>query len=673
MTDTASTYAQRLEAATSGGNLSEELQKTTDALKASMTKDAADKMLVEITQELHSRGALPKMARAWSSANFNDLDLDGNGSISAAELDRMLKTDLLKGATNPFEKQLLRYMQVNREKIAAAVNDEWGTDTNITRKDLTEHEKQAAAAANTAIMAKRMVDAFGKQENFRRLDANNDGFIADAELKAALDGKRGAFSQEERELIQFMRDNRVPIAKSVDDQKLWENKISLKDIAAFAEKNKPAALQGPLAVAKDFSEKAPAQTAADKHLPDLILEFGKANFRALDHSGDGKITRGEIQKLTQSDFWRRGISQNDMRVMAEMDKKLEYIQRSSKDEWWYKDTKGISSKDLEAYAKFEAGNRRDLPTTPGDHVVKLMVGGVEREAIMHIPPGYDGKKPTKIIYECHCFTGNAQQQAETTRMNERADKPTADDPQGVIVVYLNAKGWFGDHFRQFNLNNKPSYRVDELAFFETLDNTLKSKLNIDSNRVYIAGFSNGGMLAQEIAAKYPDRIAAMACVGGCQTGTVPDKPMNTLIFHGDKDVIVPPGGASNVLTDRWPTVKSVKDAIVTYGARFGRPILFPNFKSVEQTRDAAKAATGTDSSEFDRPAPGVSRETYTNSSTGKQVVVYRHVKGHVYPGDPRPYLDSEPLTDIDATDIMMDFFRKHRLNSSVRAKETTKQ
>ncbi len=190
MTDTAITYARRIEAAATSGNLSEELQKASDAIKASPDKEAADKLLQDVTRELYSRGALPKLARSWAQANFNELDLNGNGSISASELDRMLQADLLKAATNPFEKQLLRYMSTNREKIAAAANDEWGRETNITKKDLTEFEKQSEAADRRSVMAQRLVERFGNRENFRRLDANNDGFVADAELKAALDGKR---------------------------------------------------------------------------------------------------------------------------------------------------------------------------------------------------------------------------------------------------------------------------------------------------------------------------------------------------------------------------------------------------------------------------------------------------------------------------------------------------
>lgn len=630
--ETSKTYAKKITDAIDHGSLSAELQKSSDAIGGAGTPDAADRLLQEVTTELHSRGALPKVVSAWARENFSDLDLDGNGKFSAAELDRILQSNLLKNATNPLERQLLRYMQANRDKIAKANNDEWGGDTSITRADLTEHEKKSAAADSTAVSAKKLSETFGDRNSFNRIDANRDGFLSEQELKDAQAGKRGSFSDEERRLLKFMQDNRTPIAKSVNDQRLFETRISLADIAAFARNNKVAELPSGLASSKDYSERKNNPTASSgRHLPDLILDFGKENFAALDHNGDGKITRAEVQKLSASAFWRRGISEDNMRAMTALDNKLEYIQRSHRDEYWYKDRKGVTTKDLEAYAKFEAQNRKDLPTTPGDHQLQLTIGGVTRDYTMHVPKGYDGSKPMPIVYMFHYFTGNSDEMAATSRMSEKADK------EGFVVVYPNARGWIGNKFRQWNLNNNANYKTDEVAFVDTMMNTIESKMNIDKDRVYVAGYSNGGMLAQEIAAKFSDRVAAMACVGGCQNGKepAPENPVSTLLVHGRKDRIVPEVG------------------------RLFTP-LFPRFRALEHSRDFWRTANGTDTATREEPLFGITRETYTNSRTGKQVIVYRHDEGHCYPGDPRETLDGKPCTTIDATDLMWDFFTKNK-------------
>lgn len=629
--ESSKTYAKKITEAVDQGSLSAELQKSSEAIRGASTPEAADKMLQEVTSELHSRGAIPKVVGAWARENFSDLDLDGNGKISAAELDSILKNKLLSNATNPLERQLLRFMQVNRDAIAKAKNDEWGGDTSITAADLTEYEKKSAEADSTAVSAKKLVDTFGDRASFNRIDANRDGFLSEQEVKDAQAGKRGSFNDEERQLLNFMRDNRTPIAKSVNDQRLFETRISLADINAFARNNKVAELPTSLASAKDYSErKVNIAPKSGMHLPDLVLDFGKEHFAALDHNGDGKINRAEVQKLS-SPFWRRGMSEDNMRAMSALDNKLEYIQRSHRDEYWYKDRKGVTTKDLEAYAKFEAQNRKDLPTTPGDHKLQLTIGGVTRDYTIHVPKGYDGSKPVPIVYAFHYFTGNSDEMAATTRLSEKADK------EGFVVVYPDAKGWLGNKFRQWNLNNNANYRVDEVAFVDTMMNTIEAKMNIDKDRVYVAGYSNGGMLAQEIAAKFSDRVAAMACVGGCQNGKEkpPENAVSTLLVHGRKDRIVPDMG------------------------RLFTP-LFPRFKPLEHSRDFWRSANGTDTAQREEPAFGVTRETYTNSRTGKQVIVYRHDEGHCYPGDPRETLDGKPCLAIDATELMWDFFAKNK-------------
>jgi predicted peptidase len=70
---------------------------------------------------------------------------------------------------------------------------------------------------------------------------------------------------------------------------------------------------------------------------------------------------------------------------------------------------------------------------------------------------------------------------------------------------------------------------------------IEKNYNIDSTRIYVCGMSLGGYGTLEVAAKYPNRIAAgvAICGGGnvndaCNLAKVP-----LWIQHGDKDVAVP--------------------------------------------------------------------------------------------------------------------------------------
>ena len=90
--------------------------------------------------------------------------------------------------------------------------------------------------------------------------------------------------------------------------------------------------------------------------------------------------------------------------------------------------------------------------------------------------------------------------------------------------------------------------------YELSDTTVR--LSLDSSRIYLAGFSNGAMLAHRIAAKYPGCFAAVAPVAGTIGGqdedqtelhvpAPPGQPIPILMMHGLEDAHVPYYGGSS--------------------------------------------------------------------------------------------------------------------------------
>jgi pimeloyl-ACP methyl ester carboxylesterase len=71
--------------------------------------------------------------------------------------------------------------------------------------------------------------------------------------------------------------------------------------------------------------------------------------------------------------------------------------------------------------------------------------------------------------------------------------------------------------------------------------------NVDANRVYLAGFSNGGTGAIEYGVRWPDRFAAIASLmgAGLDTPSGSKLPLQNLagvpllLLHGDKDPLIP--------------------------------------------------------------------------------------------------------------------------------------
>src|SRR4029077_708454 len=73
-----------------------------------------------------------------------------------------------------------------------------------------------------------------------------------------------------------------------------------------------------------------------------------------------------------------------------------------------------------------------------------------------------------------------------------------------------------------------------------------SEVNIDRERIYIAGFSNGGTGALYYATLWPQRFAAVAslmgagqCMQEVAEGLASAANLPILFVHGDKDTVVP--------------------------------------------------------------------------------------------------------------------------------------
>lgn len=537
-------FIKTMEDALGAGDINLASKVMSNSIRNSGDAQTADKMLNEVTAELYQQGKFPSLVKQFASSNFSELDLDGDGSISDKELQKIDESPLFKGGINGFEHQMVKYMRTNYKDMVHAYNN-WGFDNNITKEDLAAHERKAS-------------------------------------------------------------------------------------------RNKP--LPEAMKNAKHFSAPSLAQPdIANGFLPDLMLDFGEKHLKALDLNDNGYVAKDEIKKFTSSTRWGGGVTSANRKLLDEMADNMKLIQQSHGDELWYNDTKGATIEDLRSFNKDQHSNRIDIPTKPGDHNLQLTIGGVNRDYMVHIPPGYDGTKPLPVLYFYHYFTGDGKELANETGMSKIADR------ENFIVVYPNAKGWVNNKWRQWNLNNSESYRVDEVAFAKSLMDTMENKLNVDKSRVYVAGYSNGGMLAHELAAKFSDRVAAMASVSGCQTGdeAPPATGVPVMLIHGDKDRIVPVQG------------------------RMFTP-LFPTMKPLDAARDYWRKANGADEYKMSDATPGVRTETYTNRKTGGEVKVMTLLgSGHVWPGSPYKSLDGTICDSINGSEEIWKFLSKHQRQRNV--------
>ena len=148
----------------------------------------------------------------------------------------------------------------------------------------------------------------------------------------------------------------------------------------------------------------------------------------------------------------------------------------------------------------------------GDHTRTITVGNLQRRYWVHVPKKYDADHPTPVIVVFHGGGGNPESMVRLTGMNAKSEEA------GFIVVYPYGSGALKDHLLTFNGGGCCGYamqnKIDDVGFTRALLDDLAKVANVDTNRVFATGLSNGGIMAYYLASELSDRIAAIAPVGG---------------------------------------------------------------------------------------------------------------------------------------------------------------
>jgi len=169
----------------------------------------------------------------------------------------------------------------------------------------------------------------------------------------------------------------------------------------------------------------------------------------------------------------------------------------------------------------------------------LVHDGMNREYILYVPNSYDENSATPILFNFHGFGGSANQ------FISRADMRAEAELNSFILVYPQGSCLDGvPHWNPCPIDGDNKSSADDLGFFEAMVNEISSEYTVDMERIYAAGFSNGGMMAFGLANYKSDLIAAVASVSGSMLDCLetPSHPMPVLHLHGTSDGVLPYNG-----------------------------------------------------------------------------------------------------------------------------------
>ena len=165
--------------------------------------------------------------------------------------------------------------------------------------------------------------------------------------------------------------------------------------------------------------------------------------------------------------------------------------------------------------------------------------GLDRTFTVRVPRQTDSARGIPVIILLHGRGGSGERFLERTRL-----APIADSAGFLLVApdgTGDPRGWHTGFAR--------GDEVDDVGFINALIDTLGARHGIDEARVYVIGYSNGGVLAHRVAADLSRRIAAAAVYAGAigartvrgsiSTIDPPRAPVPIMIIHGDADDVVP--------------------------------------------------------------------------------------------------------------------------------------
>lgn len=160
---------------------------------------------------------------------------------------------------------------------------------------------------------------------------------------------------------------------------------------------------------------------------------------------------------------------------------------------------------------------------------RIDVGDKKRAYRLIVPKSVDGKKSVPLVFAFHGLLDSKDTMPWYSQLDKLAEE------KGFVLVFPNGRN------RCWPII--PMLARQDMEFFDALFARLTSEYNIDLNRVYITGMSNGAYFSHLVASERADKVAAIAPHSG-GVGFVAARPPEAkhkypvLAIHGADDSIV---------------------------------------------------------------------------------------------------------------------------------------
>ncbi|MCC5923039.1 MAG: T9SS type A sorting domain-containing protein [Crocinitomicaceae bacterium] len=173
-----------------------------------------------------------------------------------------------------------------------------------------------------------------------------------------------------------------------------------------------------------------------------------------------------------------------------------------------------------------------------NQTLTLTHGGLQRTYKIYVPAIYDNNSSAPLLLNLHGYTSDMVEQ------EVYGDFRAIADTAGFILVHPNGTlDLSGNRF----WNAFSAFGVDDIGFLNALVQEIKQNYNINDNKIYSVGMSNGGVMSYILACQANSPFAAVGSV----TGSMPvgsfqncqaNRPTPIIQIHGTDDQVLPIGG-----------------------------------------------------------------------------------------------------------------------------------
>jgi polyhydroxybutyrate depolymerase len=278
------------------------------------------------------------------------------------------------------------------------------------------------------------------------------------------------------------------------------------------------------------------------------------------------------------------------------------------------------------------------------HKLDLKKLGKKRSYLVCLPGGREPSAPLPALIVLHGAFSTARGIMKVSGFNRLAER------EKVVVAYPEgAYGLFG-LFQHWNAGHccgrAQKDGNDDVGFLLRVIEDLQARYRIDGQRIYMVGFSNGGMMTYRFCAEHPRRIAAAAVLAGSIGGRAspaapywrvpqPGRPLPLIVLHGRQDDAVPYAGGRDERHGGEREYDSV-DSSVAFWVKNNRCGPEPSVDFLAQRR--------------------IEKKTWSDEKGRPQVVLYSIDNwGHFWPG--ADYGGKHLLPGFNATEVIWEFFK----------------